>query len=138
MRPLSHESLTVYQKAIEFVGWSFQLSTQKKITGVLLDQFKRAYLSIPLNIAEGNGKHSGRDQAKFYDIAKGSALECAACLDVLVATEMATRDEIATGKAMIGEIAAMLTGLARSAAGDRMREEAGEYETELGDGRVLE
>ena len=115
MKQLSHESLTVYHRSIEFVAWVTQLTIDKKVTGVLLDQLKRAFVSIPLNIAEGAGKHSGKDQSKFYDIARGSALECGACLDVLVAMKKANPDEIVVGKQLLGEIVAMLTSLARTA-----------------------
>jgi four helix bundle protein len=48
------------------------------------DQWLRAAQSIPLNIAEGNGKRSLKDRARSLDIARGSALECAAIQDVLV------------------------------------------------------
>ena len=130
MRYLSHESLTVYQRSIEFVAGATQLIAEKEITGPILNQFRRAFISVPLNIAEGAGKYSGKDQAKYYDIAKGSALECGACLDVMVATNEVKRDEIAAGKEQLAEIVAMLTGLCRSAAGDRIREESDLYELE--------
>src|SRR5204863_3562972 len=48
----------------------------------LSDQLDRASLSVPLNIAEGAGR-SGRDQARHYAIARGSAFECLAVLDLL-------------------------------------------------------
>ena len=48
----------------------------------LSDQLDRASLSIALNIAEGAGR-SGRDQARHYAIARGSAFECLAVLDLL-------------------------------------------------------
>ena len=116
---LSHESLTVYQRAIQFVAWSSALAAEKQVSGVLLDQFKRAFISIPLNIAEGSGKHSGKDQARFYDIARGSTLECGACLDVLVAMDGAQSTDIKRGKEFLAEIVAMLTALARRVASDR-------------------
>ena len=47
------------------------------------DQLRRSVLSIPLNIAEGVGKVTVGDRKKFYAIARGSAMECAACVDVL-------------------------------------------------------
>ncbi len=54
------------------------------ITGEIQNQLKRSFISIPLNIAEGSGKQTGKDQARLYDNARGSALECGACLDVIV------------------------------------------------------
>ena len=126
---LSHESLVVYQRTIEFVAWSSDLVIEKQVKGVLLDQFKRALISIPLNIAEGSGKHTGKDQAKFYDIARGSALECGACLDVLVAMRLAVGEDIENGKSLLKEIVAMLTALSRSAASNRTKEDQEVYQT---------
>lgn len=128
MRKLSHESLTVYQKSIGFVAWSADLCRSKrKIVGEIHNQYKRAFISIPLNIAEGAGKQTGKDQARFYDNSRGSALECAACLDVLVAMQIVQPTEIETGKEQVAEIVAMLTSLAKSVAGDRVNEENTPY-----------
>lgn len=123
MSHLSHESLTVYQRSIEFVAWASNLTVNKNVKGVVLDQFKRAFISIPLNIAEGAGKHSGNDQAKFYDIARGSALESGACLDVLVAMKIASKEDVCRGKELLKEIVAMLTSLSRAIVADRVHQE---------------
>ncbi len=48
------------------------------------DQWFAAAQSIPLNIAEGNGKQVLKDKNRFFEIARGSALECASIHDVLV------------------------------------------------------
>lgn len=123
MKSLTHESLTVYQRSIEFVTWSSQLcQCNGGVTGEIQSQFKRAFISIPLNIAEGSGKQTGKDQARFYDIARGSALECGACLDVMVAMKVVSTPETQPGKAFLVEIVAMLTALAKSVAGERVRE----------------
>ena len=129
MKQLTHESLTVYQRAIEFVAWAAALTFDKQIKGVVLDQFKRAFISIPLNIAEGSGKHSPKDQARFYDIARGSALECGACLDVLNAMNLAKSHETQDGKNLLVEIVAMLTSLSRTVSSDRTREENEVYQS---------
>ena len=128
MKQLTHESLTVYQRAIEFTAWSSQLCHSKvEVTGEIQNQFKPAFISVPLNIAEGSGKQTGKDQAKFYDIARGSALECGACLDVLVAMKIVSKQEIQNGKTFLVEIVAMLTALSKSVAGERVREEEQDY-----------
>ena len=128
MKQLTHESLTVYQRAIQFVAWASEFATETKLTGVMSDQFKRAFVSIPLNIAEGCGKHSKKDQARFYDIARGSALECGACLDVLVAMRIAESQEVESGKQLLIEVVAMLTSLSRNIVADRVHEDTSAYE----------
>ena len=50
---------------------------------VLRDQLDRASISIILNIAEGAGRVSPADKARFYAMARGSATECAAVMDLL-------------------------------------------------------
>ena len=49
----------------------------------LSDQLDRASISVPLNIAEGAGRTTPRERARHYTIARGSAVECLACLDLL-------------------------------------------------------
>jgi len=80
-----HEKLNVYQEAIKFVVWSDEILETLPKNLAVHDQLDRAATSISLNIAEGNGKYTAADRCRFFDIARGSALECAACLDVLVA-----------------------------------------------------
>ena len=83
------------------------------------NQLDRASSSVPLNIAEGNGKYTAKDRCKFFDIARGSALECAACLDVLLAKEEVESEDAFEGKRMLVEIVSMLVGLIRSNSPDR-------------------
>ena len=49
----------------------------------LSDQLDRASISVPLNVAEGAGRSTPRERARHYTIARGSAVECLACLDLL-------------------------------------------------------
>src|SRR6476659_5622612 len=53
-----HERLNVYQEAIAFCGWVGDLLNQIAAKSAVKDQLDRASTSIPLNIAEGNGKFS--------------------------------------------------------------------------------
>jgi four helix bundle protein len=106
-----HEKLEVYREAIAFIAWLSSLLEATVRVGDVKDQLDRASTSISLNIAEGNGKYSPKDRCRFFDVAHGSALECAAGLDVLVAKAKLTPDEIRSGKERLQKIVRMLMGL---------------------------
>jgi four helix bundle protein len=103
-----HEKLIVYRRTLEFAAWSQILidSLTKKTS--TRDHLERAGDSIALNIAEGNGKFSLKDRARFFQMAHGSALECAACLDLFVARRCCEQGAVTNGKAMLEEIVKML------------------------------
>lgn len=117
-----HEKLTVYQSAIDFITWSTDLLAQTSGKAAVKDQLDRASTSIPLNIAEGNVKFAVRDRCRFLDFARGSALECAACLDVMVAKRLVDKTAVESGKSQLLEIVSMLIGLTTSLT-NRIREE---------------
>src|SRR6266545_7023711 len=106
-----HEKLEVYREAVAFVAWLSEVLEGAVRVGEVKDQLDRASTSIPLNIAEGNGKYAPKDRCRFFDIAHGSALECAAGLDVLVAKGTLTSDQIRPGKERLQRIVRMLMGL---------------------------
>src|SRR5207253_7401453 len=93
-----HEKLEVYREGIAFIAWLSPILEGTVRVGEVKDQLDRASTSVPLNIAEGNGKYALKDRCRFFDIAHGSALECAAGLDVLVAKEKLASDQIRPGK----------------------------------------
>lgn len=127
MRPsFDHEKLKVYQSAIAFVTWSTDLLTEVGAKAAVKDQLDRASTSVPLNIAEGNGKFAIRDRCRFLDFARASALECAASLDVLVAKRLIEEERICSGKQQLLEIVSMLIGLANSLSA-RIQEDAASY-----------
>jgi four helix bundle protein len=112
-----HEKLDVYHSELRFITWVTALLARIKqrprnarITEVL-DQLDRASLSALLNTAEGNGRRQRRTRAKFFDDARGSTTECAACLDASVAKGVCTGGEIDEGKQLLLRIASMLTKL---------------------------
>ena len=114
MKQFDHEKLNVYQTAITFVVWASDLLTAHPKNMAVHNQLDRASTSIPLNIAEGNGKYTSADRCRFFDTARGSALECAACLDVMVAKTIIGGSVAAEGKGLLLEIVSMLVGLIRS------------------------
>jgi four helix bundle protein len=125
-RALDHEKLQVYQRSLAFVGCAEPLLERLPKTLSVRDQLDRASTSVPLNIAEGNGKFTSADRCRFFDNARGSALECSACLDVLVAKGKALAPDVDQGKEMLVEIASMLFGLIRANSDDRLYEEPGD------------
>ena len=128
MQPLfDHEKLRVYQHAIAFIAWSEPLLEALPKSLSARDQLDRASTSIPLNIAEGNGKFTSADRCKFFDIARGSALECAACLDVLVAKKRVQQEQVIDGKRTLADVVSMLVGLIKSQDSTRVFEDAPEY-----------
>lgn len=87
------EKLTVYQKAKVFDQNVLALVySDSSIDKVIINQLKRASLSIPLNIAEGTGRNTSPARKNFYVIARGSAFECAAIFDVLKDRKNITQD----------------------------------------------
>jgi four helix bundle protein len=106
----SHEKLIVYRRSIEFVAWTQPIiETLPKCA--VRDQLDRASTSIALNIAEGNVKFSTADRARFLQIAHGSAVECAACLDIVAARKLRLETDLMEGKKTLLEIARMLAAL---------------------------
>ena len=124
-----HEKLDVYREAIHFCAWTGDLLNSITAKAAVKDQLDRASTSIPLNIAEGNGKFSAKDRARFLEIARGSALECAAALDVLVARKLAASEQINNAKENLARIVQMLMGMLRrfSERGEFLREKAEKY-----------
>jgi four helix bundle protein len=106
-----HEKLEVYREAVAFVAWVTELVESSARIGDVKDQLDRASTSIPLNIAEGNGKYTAKDRCRYFDTAHGSALECAAGLDVLVANKRLTPEQARSGKEHLQKIVRMLMGL---------------------------
>src|SRR5271165_7127141 len=109
-----HERLEVYQESIAFIAWLSALLDGTVRIGEVKDQLDRASTPIPLNIAEGNGKYAPKDRCRFFDIAHGSALECAAGLVILVSKAKLTPQQIRPGKESLQKIVRMLIGLIKS------------------------
>ena len=105
-----HEKLEVYKQAVAFTAWVSGLLDSGPKLGDVKDQLDRASTSIPLNIAEGNGKYAIKDRCRFFDIAHGSALECAAGLDILVAKGKLSGNQNRPGKQQLQQILRMLMG----------------------------
>lgn len=126
-----HEKLKVYQEALRFVAWVEPLLARLSGKLAARDQLDRASTSVVLNLAEGNGKRSNPDRCRFFDIARGSAVECAACLDVLRVKGQAAEAEVVAGKAILLEVVSMTAGLIARFS-NRVSEAEAEYFVHVG------
>ena len=106
----NHENLDVYRVALEFLAFTYEI-LQNIPSGYsfLSDQFKRASLSIVLNIAEGSGKVDRKEQTRFYKISRGSANESTAILDALQIFQLISKDEQEKGRSLLFRIICMLS-----------------------------
>jgi four helix bundle protein len=126
-----HEKLDVYQESIAFCGWVGDLLNDITGKAAARDQLDRASTSLPLNIAEGNGKFSDADRSRFLEIARGSTLECAACL-VLAVRKLIATERIVPAKEQLVRIVNMLMGMLKRFSGraEFLREDEGTYPSE--------
>jgi four helix bundle protein len=115
---LDAERLEVYLVALEFQALAAGLRLGRGL-GELRDQLDRASTSIVLNIAEGSGRQARPDKGRFYAIARGSATECAAIIDVVRARGLAPSDVCAHGRGLLVRIVQMLTRLVQRMASGR-------------------
>jgi len=108
---LSFQRLEVYQRSIEFVVLAIEIIGELPAKGHadIADQLRRAAQSQPLNIAEGAGRSSRPDMARHYAIARGSAMECAAVLDVMKIQQTIKPQRYERGVDLLSSIVAMLT-----------------------------
>ena len=124
-----YEKLIVYQRALEVIAF-FENIFKKGIGSSYKGQLERATSSIVHNIAEGNGKYTSKDRCKYFDIARGSALECASGLDIQFIKKNISKDELYEGKMLLKEVVSMLVGLIKSNSNDRVYEPNVEYKVE--------
>jgi four helix bundle protein len=106
------ENLEVYKKALDIADDISGLTESfPKGKYYLADQLNRASLSIPANIAEGNGKFTKADRINFFRIARGSAFECVPLLEICRRKKLVMEDASLSYKGRLDEICRMLTGL---------------------------
>ena len=114
----SFEDLLVWQKAMDLVVEIYRLA--KLLPGdeiyALSNQMKRAAVSIPSNIAEGQERNTTKDFINYLHIAKGSKGELETQLLICVRLQYLTQSQIASAQNLLREIGKMLNALIQSLA----------------------
>ena len=106
-----YRELIVWQKSMELVEIVYRLmkSFPADERFRLCDQLSRAVISIPSNIAEGNGRESKAEYARFLGIARGSLYETETQLEI--AKRLGYVNDLSDVSGLISEIARMLSSI---------------------------
>src|SRR5438105_15509767 len=107
---LSHERLDVYRVAVEVHSLVVTLLPDRGFR-VLRDQLERASLGVVLNIAEGAGRRSPADKRRFFEIARGSAMETAAALEIVRLRRISDPRSVGDARQFVIRIVQMLSRL---------------------------
>lgn len=106
----SYKDLIVWQKSIELVKEIFLLTSKfpKSELYGLTSQMRRASVAIPSNIAEGYGRKSEKEYARYYSIAYGSALELETQIIIAKQLNFANQSDYIRPDSLLNETLRML------------------------------
>ena len=109
----SYKELIVWQKAMDLVGEVYKLVKflPREETYALSDQMRRAVVSSPSNIAEGQERNSSKEFAQFLSIARGSKAELETQLCICVRLGYLTEDQIRIAGDLCAEVGKMLNAI---------------------------
>jgi four helix bundle protein len=109
------ENLKVYQKTLEYVDFVYGVTKDfpKEETFSLIDQFRRASISISLNIAEGSGG-TKTEFNRFLKIARRSVRECVAITEISFRQEFIGDRIKQQSRSFCSELSKMINGLIKS------------------------
>lgn len=113
MKTSDFKKLIVWQKAMDVVVAIYALTNKlpKSENYGLCDQMRRAAVSVPSNIAEGQSRNSEKEFAKFLSIARGSLSELETQIHICVRVNLLQDNDIADVLNNIDEVGKMLRTL---------------------------
>jgi len=111
----SYKDLIVWQKGIALVKEVYTMTrtfpSEEKFG--LVSQMRRAAVSIPSNIAEGQARHTTKEFVQFLSHAEGSVAELETQLILGVELGYCTSDRAAPEQGLTSELKRMLNALRR-------------------------
>ena len=113
MKLQSYKDFIVWQKAMDLTVEVYRLVKflPREETYALSDQMRRAAVSIPSNIAEGQGRNSTKEFINFLAVARGSQTELETQLQICVKLKYFSEDEAGVALSLCEEISKMLNAL---------------------------
>jgi four helix bundle protein len=113
---LAHTKLNVYQfsqaMALECYKVTREFPTDEKFT--MVQQIRRAALSVHLNIAEGSSRKSQVERNRYYEIARGSVIEIDAAIGIAHQLSYASLEQLQPLGDSIINTFKLLTGMIKS------------------------
>ena len=109
----NYRNLIVYSKSKDLVKSTYSLLKKfpKEEQYALCDQIRRAVISVPSNIVEGNARASEKEKARFFDIAYGSLMESLCQLEIAKELHYISNEELLSIELQVQEIAKLLSAL---------------------------
>ena len=109
-----HEKLECYRRAVKLAEeLSKEGARWPRGLGYLYDQLRRAIASVVLNTAEGNARRSTAERRRFFEIARASAVEVSACVDLASSFRLMPPLTVGAVKSRLTEVSKMLWALMR-------------------------
>ena len=109
----SYQEPLVWQKSMSLVEETYRLVKllPKEELYALSDQMRRAAVSVPSNIAEGQARNSTREFVNFLSISRGSLAELETQFMICVRLRYLTQSQIETAMRLCAEVGRMLNAL---------------------------
>jgi four helix bundle protein len=108
---LKHKSLTADAKIRELTKEIYKISTllpaEERFN--MVQQIRRAALSVKLNFAEGSTPKSERERKRYYEISRGSVVEIDAALETSVDLEYFNIEQLEKSGILLNECFAILS-----------------------------
>lgn len=109
----NYEDLLVWQKSMDLVEEVYRLIKllPKEENFGICSQMRRAVISIPSNIAEGQSRHTTKEFVNFLSIANGSKSELRTQIQICIRLEYITENEAEKAMSLCEEVSKMLSAL---------------------------
>jgi four helix bundle protein len=108
---LEHKKFDVYKVSSQLLLECYRMSIKLPVTEKynLIDQIRRASVSVRLNLAEGSSRKSSLERKRFYEIARGSLIEIDTAFEICVDLNYLNRDDLTNMGNLLNRAFSMIT-----------------------------